>query len=352
MKILETNLKEGRIKLRVENLDDLWYLKSLLRRGDRVAGIGHRRIRDEERIRADKGERIPVFMEIKVEEVEFSGYINRLRITGIIEKAREDLIPLGSYHTLNIAIGNEITIIKEWKKWELERLKEIEKLSKAPLILIACIEEGECEIAIVRSYGVDFVARITSSATKKRAREFNAEMKKFYHEIARKIEEEIKKSDLKVIICGPGFTKENFYKFLKENYPEIAKLCYIEATGCGGRAGVQEVIKRGAIEKILEESRVTLETSLVEKVFERIARASPLVAYGMEEVKKALSYGAVEHLLVTDIFVRQKKGECDKLIEKAERLRSKVIIVSTEHEAGEKLQSIGGIAALLRFEVY
>ncbi|RLG53505.1 MAG: mRNA surveillance protein Pelota, partial [Candidatus Hydrothermarchaeota archaeon] len=50
-------------------------------------------------------------------------------------------------------------------------------------------------------------------------------------------------------------------------------------------------------------------------------------------------------------FVRQKKGECDELIEKAERLRSKVIIVSTEHEAGEKLQSIGGVAALLRFEV-
>lgn len=349
MKIIKKNLKEGRIKLRVENLDDLWYLKSLLRRGDRVAGVGHRRIRDDERVRADKGERIPVFMEIRVEDVEFSGYVNRLRITGIIEKAREDLIPLGSYHTLNVSIGDEITVIKEWKKWELERLREIEKLSKAPIILIACIEEGECEIAIVRSYGISFVTRITSSATKRQAKEFNAEMKKFYHEIAKKIGEEIKKGDLKVIICGPGFAKGNFYNFLKENYPEIAKLSYVEATGCGGRAGIQEVIKRGTIKKILEESRVALETSLVEKVFERIAKSSPLVTYGIEEVKKALSYGAVEHLLLTDIFVRQNKEECDKLIEKAESLRSKVIIVSTEHEAGEKLQSIGGIAALLRF---
>ena len=176
-------------------------------------------------------------------------------------------------------------------------------------------------------------------------------MRKFYHEIARKIEEEVKKSDVKVIVCGPGFAKENFYKFLKENYPEISKRCYLESTGCGGRAGIQEVIKRKAVEKIMEESRVALEAGLVEEVFRRIAKSSFEVAYGIEEVKKAIAYGAVDNLLVTDIFLRQKKEECDKLIEETEKHRGKVIIVSTEHEAGEKLQAIGGVAALLRFGV-
>jgi protein pelota len=33
----------------------------------------------------------------------------------------------------------------------------------------------------------------------------------------------------------------------------------------------------------------------------------------------------------------------------AERRRGSITVISTEHEAGEKLSALGGIAALLRF---
>jgi stalled ribosome rescue protein Dom34 len=33
----------------------------------------------------------------------------------------------------------------------------------------------------------------------------------------------------------------------------------------------------------------------------------------------------------------------------AEKKRGKIVVVSTEHEAGAKLSGLGGIAALLRF---
>ena len=83
---------------------------------------------------------------------------------------------------------------------------------------------------------------------------------------------------------------------------------------------------------------------------EAIARGTGLVAYGLEEVQRALNYGAVEQLLITDTFLRKYEG-ADGLIERAKGMRGEVVIVSTEHEAGERLQALGGIGALLRFRI-
>ena len=60
-------------------------------------------------------------------------------------------------------------------------------------------------------------------------------------------------------------------------------------------------------------------------------------------------------MLVTDVKLREASDEerlvLEKLMREVENKRGKVIIISTEHEAGTKLNSLGGIAALLRFSV-
>ena len=59
--------------------------------------------------------------------------------------------------------------------------------------------------------------------------------------------------------------------------------------------------------------------------------------------------GAIETLLVTDKLVRTKKA--DGLLEKAKKTKSKFIIISTVHEAGKKLEGLGGVGALLRYKI-
>jgi protein pelota len=66
--------------------------------------------------------------------------------------------------------------------------------------------------------------------------------------------------------------------------------------------------------------------------------------------------GAVERLLVADTMLRDSDDEKRQRIEEVMNIieqkgRGTVLIVSTEHEAGSKLVSLGGIAALLRFSV-
>ncbi len=205
---------------------------------------------------------------------------------------------------------------------------------------------------MVRRYGVDYPARITTAVSGKRLeKEHEVTAREFYAEVAKKIEELAKKEAVKaVVLCGPGFAKENLLGHIKEKSKELAGICAIEPAGSGGRAGVQEVIKRGVVERVAEDSRISLETKLVEKVFEEIGKGSGLAAYGLQEVKKALEYGAVDKLLVSDVFLR-KSEEAERLIERARQARGEAVIVSAEHEAGERLEGIGSIAALLRFRV-
>jgi len=353
MRILKRVPKEGLLKLKPESLDDLWYLKSVIAPGDLLSGVGQRRIRDEEKTRPDKGVRVPVRLGIRVEGMVFASYLHRLRVTGKIEKGPEDLLSMGSYHTLEVKPGDEISLIKErWRRWELERMKEAEAAAKTPLVLVLALEDGEAEFALVRRYGIDFPIRISHSISGKReVKDHDKELQEFYGETAAKLREVVEREGVEtVILCGPGFTKENQFQFLKERNSKLAEHCTVVGTGCGGKAGVHEVIKTGVIDRLTTESRVSLEMGLIERLFREIGKDTHLAAYGPVEVERALGMGAVETLLLTDLSLR-KDSSSDRFIEKARRAQGRVIIVSTEHEGGERLEAIGGIAVLTRFRL-
>jgi len=85
---------------------------------------------------------------------------------------------------------------------------------------------------------------------------------------------------------------------------------------------------------------------------ERIAKGDR-VAYGLEEVKRAYDYGAIEVLLIADEFLREQreKWNVDDFMRDVEAMKGKVVIMSTEFEPGQRLMALGGIAALLRFPI-
>ncbi|HDM22631.1 MAG TPA: mRNA surveillance protein Pelota, partial [Methanomicrobia archaeon] len=71
--------------------------------------------------------------------------------------------------------------------------------------------------------------------------------------------------------------------------------------------------------------------------------------YGIKDVEKAIDYGAVERLLILDDLLRDENYE--KILEKTRKKNCKVYVISSEHEGGEKLKGLGGIAGLLRFKI-
>ncbi|AIU70440.1 mRNA surveillance protein Pelota [Thermococcus eurythermalis] len=356
MQIIEEKPKEGIVKVKAETLDDLWHLYHVIDPGDVVyAKTLRKQSQRADSLRAEKVEVIPVYLGVRAEKINFHRFANQVRVTGPIVYASRDDVPLGKYHTITIEEGTVVTIQKpRWKEHHIERLREAIEASKRAKVMIVVVDDGEADIALVREYGVEMVASIRRNLGGKRYNtDRESEEKKFFHDLAKTVTELMEREKIeRAIVAGPGFVKEDFYKFLRENYPELAKKVVIEDTSVTGRTGIYEVIKRGTVDKVYHENRVAKEVQLVEKVLENIAKNNGLAAYGLREVEEAVNYGAVETLLVLDELLKSEHREkIEELMDAVRYARGEVVIVSSEHEGGEKLKALGGLAALLRFRV-
>ena len=356
MQIIHRNAKEGKVKVKAETLDDLWHLYHVIEEGDVIyARTLRKQSQRADSLRAEKVEVIPVFLGIRAEKISFHKFANQVRVTGPIVYASRDDVPLGKYHTITIEEGTVVTIQKPlWKEYHIERLKEAVEASKRARVMIVVIDDGEADMALVREYGVEILNSIRHNLGGKRYNtDRESEEKRFFHDVAKTMKEIMNREKVeKAIVAGPGFVKEDFRKFLQDNYPELAKRVVIEDTSVTGRTGIYEVIKRGTVEKVYHENRVAREVQLVEKVLENIARNNGLAAYGLKEVEEAINYGAVETLLVLDELLKgEHRRNIEELMDAVRYSRGEVVVVSSEHEGGDKLKALGGLAALLRFRV-
>jgi protein pelota len=346
MKIIHKELDKGIIKLKVDNADDLWHLSHIIENGDMLYGKTYRKeMKKNDKLRSEKLERVPVNLEIKTEKIEFSKDVMRLRVTGVITQGEE----AGSYHTFNIEDNSIITITKSWRNHQLERIERAVKDTLTPKVLIVCIEEGDSDFGVIAQYGVDFPVSVSKSiAGKHEVSSRDKDKREFFGETAAKIIEFIDKYNLKnIIVAGPGFYKDEFMNYIKEFQPGISANIITENVSTGGRAGVYECIKRGMVEKAQKDLRVSLETNVVEALFQAILKNEGV--YGLRAIERALEYGAIDKILIVDKFL--KNTEFEVITEKSRDQRATIYVISSEHDAGKKLEGIGGIGAILRFRI-
>jgi len=346
MKVLHKDLSSGEIKIRVDTLDDLWHLSQIIETGDVVYSVTYRRQQNRsDMIRSDKSEKIRVFLGVRVEKMDFSHYSDALRLSGVIIEGDQ----VGSHHTLNIEVGSTPKIVKSWKGFQLDRIREAIKSSNEPKILIVAMDEGEGDFGVVKQYGIDFIASINRNIPGKRDMSLRKNEKEaFFKEVAEKIWALLEESQIEAaIVAGPGFVKEEFQSWTKENMPALLTKISIKSISVNGRTGIWEVVKRGYVEEIFQESRVSNEIALIEDLFHKIL--DDMAVYGVMEVRNAVEASQADYILVTDELIRTS-DKVQSIIKKAKNFGTKSHIVSTSHEGGEKLQSLGGIASVLRFK--
>ncbi|WOF15605.1 mRNA surveillance protein pelota [Methanoplanus sp. FWC-SCC4] len=328
----------GEIKLFPENIDDLWHLQHLISYGDLSYATTFRSLDSAtDKARPEKTEKKPVRLGIRVEKVEFHHNANRLRVSGVIEYGPDT----GFYHTLNVEAGHEISVVKNWRQTDLERIERAVKASTTGLIHIITVEEGEAEIFRIRQYGPELVTGIISGTGK---REGLNNRQAFFADIL----DNMLHITGPVVIAGPGFVKDDFMAFANSKNPEVAARCITAETRRIGRGAVQEVIGLGVLDKITEDIQLRREVEAMEELIKRLS-SDGNAAYGFSEVSSAVDFGAVEHILVCDRLLRDRKTE--EILEKAENMRASVIVLSTEFDPGRQLDALGGIAALLRFAI-
>ncbi|MFW6045598.1 MAG: mRNA surveillance protein pelota [Natronomonas sp.] len=354
MRIADRWRTEGgreRITVVPESLDDLWHLAFVIEPADRVAGDTTRRIqRDDDHLRDTGGEREQLFVELSVDDVEFAKFANRLRVGGeIVNCSRED--QLGFHHTLNVEIHDELEIEKVWKVDQLERLQEAVEAAENPDVAIVTVGEGEAHVHTVAQYGVEERASLSGTTGK-------GEYARDRSELFAELTDVLSRLDVEaIILAGPGFTKQDALSHIEEIAPDLTDKIRTVDTASVGDRGVHEVLKRGAVDRVQDETRIARESELIDELTERIA-GDGTAAYGIEEVSKAAEYGAIETLLVLDKRLRaERAGEGDwdmdanQLVESVEQQGGDVTVFSQEFDPGQQLANLGGVAALLRYRI-
>lgn len=347
MRIVHKDLSKGEIKLKIETVEDLWHLSQIVEEGDVVYAVTYRRQQSKaDMVRSSKTEKIRVFLGVRIEKIEFSHYSDTLRLTGVIVEGDQ----VGSYHTLNIEVLSTPKIVKQWKQYQLDRIKDAVRSAKDPKILIVAMDEGEADFGLVKQYGIDFPLSIHRNIPGKRdTSSRQAEKDAFFREVAEKIETYFSEMALGIaIVAGPGFVKEEFHSWVSEHKPSLAPKIAIKSISVTGKTGVWEVVKRGYVETIYDESRIAKEISLLEDFFRKILTDEAV--YGIREVREAVNNSQAAHVLVTDELLRTS-DEVQAIVQAAKSYQSEPHIISTSHEGGEKLRSMGGIGAVLRFKL-
>jgi protein pelota len=327
MKILKADREDGYARLEVENEDDLWYLKDLIKEGDELKT-------QTLRTKLDGREKKTCYLKLRTEKVEYQE--NRLRVTGEITEGEED-VEMG-YHTFNLEPGKEFEIWKSFSDEEWELLQEAEN-HESYSVLFCLVQKGEADFYIVKETGIQDMSTVDQNIPGKLYDDQDSG-EDFYNKVREVLSRSSSDVDY-IVLCGPGNEKNKIKNLLDD---EVLEKVFMQDTSVTGKTGLNEAIKRGALDKVVKNSRISQESRVVEELLERM-REDDRVTYG-DEVDEMVEQGAVEKLVLTTDRYRENP----ELGKKVEQMGGELKVVHTDHEAGERLENFGGKAALLRYD--
>jgi protein pelota len=355
LRVIELDKKKRYVELEVEDEDDLWHLYNMIEMGDQICGNTTREIKVT---RGDQEERVGrrrVFLCIVVEDTGIQSFTGKLRVRGKIVSAPEDMNILGSYHSFALSPRDRVTLVKEnWTSFFEERLDRAVKKSR-PKVIVVTLDDQEATIYIIKDYEVHEVVSIASNIPGKylETADRGSLRSKYFNSIEEELMRTVKDGTYTIVLAGPGFTKNEFGKYLKDKHRALN--IFEESTSSVGAPGVREVMSRGTLSKILEDTLIVRDSRLVDELLSRLSKDPRLVAYGFGEVEKSVNAGAVETLLVSDRLIKtvslNEKKKLEELCKNAEKYGGRVFFIGSEHEKGSQLYNLGGVAALLRFQV-
>lgn len=345
MRILKEDLSTGDIRIQIETDEDLWHLYNVVEVGDVItASTTRREEKSADKLRAERAEKKRMTLGVRIEKIEFSEEDLRLKLLGTIVSGPQDI---GQHHTLIFENGDQMDISKEhWRTSQIERLQRAVNDSKKPRIIFVSLDQDEATIAVLRQFGLKEIVTIRSGRSGKQYEE--KPQKDSYHaEIESKLIP-LMEPNMPLVLLGPGFEKETLAEDLKKSHSDIFGKIYVYHTGQCGMVGINELMKAGMGADVLRESSVGVELENVEKLMTEIGR-NGLATYGNNEVLAAAESGAVETLLILDKKVREQ--DMDPVIRAVESQKGNVIVVSSQHDGGSTLASLGGMGALLRYKI-
>ena len=159
MKIIEDDPKDSKIILKINTIDDLWYLKNILDHDDQIiTSVFRRQEQNADLNRSKSTERKKITVKLRIEKVDFLPYTDNLKILGEIIEGENS----GSHQSVMVSVDDEITIIKNLGSEERNLLHEAVENYYNNNIVFVSLDDESCTIALLKSYGLQEMADISS----------------------------------------------------------------------------------------------------------------------------------------------------------------------------------------------
>lgn len=342
MRVIAYDEKRGAVRVRVEDVDDLWVIKNILREGDVVIA---RTLRDV-KIDGEGKRRKPMVMAVKVKNVYFQPFASRLRVHGVIVDAPEGYGLRGSHHTLNIDVGTEFEIVKEsWTESQIKRLKKA--TSRWVKALLVAADFDEASIAIMYRQGIRYLMDIQLPGVSEMEPD---SIQRIVSRVAEHVLRLAEREGVEYVVIGsPAVLREELAKKLKEETKGKLRI-YVDSVSTGGRAGVEELVRRDSVKNLLKEAAAIEAEEVLNEFMMLLSKKPDKVATGLKEINIAVQANAVSKMLVLEDLLTSDKGEeVEELIAEAEKRGARVRIVPSESPVAMKLKALGGAIAILRY---
>lgn len=339
--------EEGELNAEVESLEDLWLLSRLVEKGDKIEGTSFRRVKALDLQRADSGEKKPVRLLLEVSQVEFAEAANSLRVTGKILSAHpEEFAQVGQFHTLDLELRSRFKLLKHFQLYHRTLLEEARRKARQPRALIVVMDERQALFSALQQNGIRFLFTVDNEANKRDPKTFQELQQEYFAEILKALEE---RQAERTVLAGPGFAKDEFKRYAEQKNPRLVKALWFEHASSAEKSAVYELLKQGLLQKVVEGQKVQEEFMALEALKKSLGKGDGLAVYGLEQVRGALSMGAVDTLMVSDALLRSDKS-LNALLEQGDRLKAKLLIFNSDDDAGREFSAFQ-LAALLRFKL-
>lgn len=327
----EIDAKRRTVRVVPEREEDLYFVYLLVERGDVVRGWTVREYKPEG---AKEGERVKMYLAVRVESLEYHKFRGSLRIRGPVVEVQEGVEGVkGRRHTFDVVPGREIEIEKA-AEFPLDVVEEILKMAQAlmPKVLLVSIDDEEAAFAYITALGVELI-QVVRNAGKGEESLFDGyleSVRKQVDELSRRLKPD------KLVVAGPAMLVEHIARYIRgDKAPQ----------GSGGLAGVYEFIRSG----LYDELKTQMGVKAYEKLIHMAATSRESVAIGPQEVEEAASLGRVDFVLVLDSYIKESPEKAWVLLSQIYKTKGRIYIVREDTEVGAGIKAMGGIAAVLRW---
>ncbi|KAI1185624.1 pelota [Nemania serpens] len=363
---------EGSLTLLPTDPEDMWHANNLIGPEDVVKAHAIRKVTTESKTGSTASERVHTDLTIRVTSTFFDPQASQLHVSGpvVVENA---WVNMGQYHTLDLELNRPFTIWKKygWDSVARETLADALKQDKDGAVAAVVMQEGIANICLITEFRTVLKQRVESTIPKKRSASSDQDsgMRRFFDKTLSTLTRSIDFSNPRpLLLASPGFVAGDFKKYMADEgmrrgdktLSAMAKQATVVHSSSGHLHSLNEMLQSAEVTATMKDMKFAKETKSMDDFFDKLRRDDGRAWYGTAPVERAVREGAVGRgggvLFINNSLFRSLDIATRKryvaMVDKVREDGGEARVLSSDHESGQRLDALGGIAALLTYPIH